>query len=194
MGRPRRYWVDNGIFHITSRGHNRYALFHKPDDYLAYRRIIKLYKRRFCFDLFHYCFMPNHPHLLLRVKQGSSLPCLMQGINQTYAKYYKRTYGLIGNLFQGRYNSKYIDTDEYLLECGRYIERNPIRAKLVKDLSEYPYSSYHFYAYGKKDDIITADPLYEALGKTSRKRKRLYREYLIPPRPYELILDETHKI
>lgn len=194
MGRPKRNFVDNGIFHITSRGHNRYKLFHSPEDYNVYRHILKRHKKRFHFYIFNYCLMSNHPHLLLRIEQGEELPRLMQGINQSYAKYYKKVYGLVGNLFQGRYNSEYIDKDSYLLECARYIERNPLRANIVKELSEYPYSSYNFYAYGKKDDIITINLLYETLAKSSNKRRRLYRDYILQPRPYEHILDKKLKV
>ena len=138
--------------------------------------------------------MPNHTHILLKAETGYELPRIMQCINQSYAKHYKRVYKLIGNLFQGRYKSIFIDSDEYLLECGRYIERNPLRAGIVADLSEYYFSSYNFYANGRKDDIITPNPCYLALSEDPKERKRLYKEYVLQKRPYETIVGKGLKI
>lgn len=194
MGRRNRILVDGGVYHIINRGHNRYKVFNSLDDYKTYKDIIRRYKKCFEFDLFHYCFMPNHIHMLLRISKGVELPRLMQAITQAYAKYYKKQYKFIGNLFQGRYKSPYIDKDEYLLECGRYIERNPLRARIVGDLTQYYFSSYNFYAGDREDDIITINPLYEALSCDPAKRKQLYKEYLLQERPYENIVDREFKI
>ncbi|MCX5677835.1 MAG: transposase [Candidatus Omnitrophica bacterium] len=194
MARQGRLLVDGGIYHITSRGHNRYKLFHSLDDYTIYKKLIKDYKKKFIFDVFHYCPMPNHTHILLRVNKGDELPSIMQGINQSYANHYKKCYKLIGNLFQGRYKSVFVDNDEYLLECGRYIERNPLRAGIVTDLLDYHFSSYNFYANGRKDDIITPNPCYLELSNDPKERMKLYREYILKKRPYETIIDKGLKI
>lgn len=194
MGRPKRALIDGGIYHIMSRGHNRYKIFNSPHDYKVYKELLRRYKKKFYFDLFHYCLMPNHIHLLLRIARGLQLPNLMQGLNQSYAKHYKRSYGLIGNLFQGRYKGLTIDKDEYLLECARYIERNPLRAGMVRDPAGYDFSSFNYYANGVKDDIITPNPRYEELSGNRKKRIKLYTEYLLQPRPYETIVDQRFRI
>jgi putative transposase len=194
MARQSRVLLDGGVYHITNRGHNRYRLFHSLDDYRGYKKEIRDYKKRFKFDIYHYCLMPNHTHILMKVAIGNDLPHIMQGINQSYARHYKRIYKLIGNLFQGRYKSVFIDDDGYLMECGRYIERNPLRANLVTDLSEYYFSSYNYYARGRKDDIITPDPCYLALSDDPKGRMRLYNEYIMQKRPYEVLLDKELKI
>ena len=186
--------VDGGLYHITSRGHNRYALFHDPRDYEAYKDIVRKYKKIFAFELFHYCLMPNHIHLLLRILTGKELPTVLQCLNQAYARHYKRSYKLIGNLFQGRYKSLFVDKDSYLLECGRYIERNPYRARLVKDPSDYRWSSCRFYTKGDSDDIITVDPLYIDLSDAGTERMRIYHEYLMEDRPYERMIDRVMKL
>ena len=191
MARKGRILVDGGIYHITSRGHNRYRLFHDFKDYKAYKDIIRKYKKEFAFELFHYCLMPNHIHLLLKILKAVDLPHLLQCLNQAYAKQYKRSYSLIGNLFQGRYKSIFIERDSYLLDCGRYIERNPYRAGMVKDPSDYLWSSCKFYTKGRNDDIITADPLYEGLDQDRSERMRKYYEYLLENRPYEHIIDRA---
>jgi putative transposase len=77
------------------------------------------------------------------------------------------------------------------LECGRYIERNPVRAGIVKDPSEFLWSSYNFYAKGARDSIVTVNPLYPTLGKTPRKRQRIYQKYINEERPYEIVLDKA---
>src|SRR3989338_10445832 len=116
--------------------------------------------------------MSNHFHLLIQIMKERDLSRLMQGISQTYAKYHKRLYRTSGYLFQGRYKSFLIEKDEYLIGCDRYIERNPIRAGIVTDLSKYPWSSYNYYANGKPDDIITPDTIYEGFGRTLQERMK----------------------
>ncbi len=194
MGRPDRVLVDNGVYHIINRGHNRYKIFSSLEDYKEYIKTIRHYKKKFSFDLFHYCLMPNHIHLLFRISIGSELPDLMQAITQGYARYYKKQYGLIGNLFQGRYKSLHIDKNEYLMECGRYIERNPLRANMVGNLTEYYFSSFNCYSKNRKDDIVTLNPLYEALSNDPKERMRLYNAYVLEERPYERIIDKEFKI
>lgn len=194
MGRAKRLLVDNGVYHIMSRGHNRYKTFHTLDDYKTYKKLLKKCKKKFCFDVFHYCLMPNHIHLLLRISKGIEMPHLMQMINQSYARYYKKSYGLIGNLFQGRYKSLLIGKDEYLLECGRYIERNPLRANIVTDLSKYAFSSFNFYSKGIRDSIVTPNSLYAELSKVDTEKKKLYTEYILQPRAYEEVVDRQFRI
>ena len=194
MPRTGRMLVNGGVYHITNRGHNRYRLFHDPKDYKAYKDIIRKYKKRFAFELFHYCLMPNHIHLLLRICIGQELPHLLQCLNQAYAKHYKRSYKLVGNLFQGRYKDVFVDKDSYLMECGRYIERNPYRAGMVNDPSDYCWSSCKFYTKGKNDDIITVDPLYLELGGTNVERMRKYHECLLQDRPYDRMVDKALKL
>ena len=120
----------------------------------------------------------------------------MQAVSLSYSAYYRKRYKYAGYLWQGRFKSVHIDNDSYLLECARYIERNPLRTKrrMVEDLSEYRWSSYNFYANGQTDDIITVNPLYNGLGQTAQARRVKYKEYILTPRPYEKILDDVFKI
>jgi putative transposase len=77
----------------------------------------------------------------------------MQGLNLAFTLWFNRIYGKVGHLWQDRFKSALIKKDNYLLECGRYIERNPLRTNLVKDPKEYLWSSYRVYAYGEGDGI-----------------------------------------
>lgn len=76
------------------------------------------------------------------------------------------------------------------MECGRYIERNPVRVGIVNNPEEYHWSSYNFYANGRLDDIIKPDPLYLDISRIDTERKTRYIEYVATDRPYELLLDE----
>lgn len=190
MPRIKRCILNNGIYHILNRGHNKDAIFKGSDDFYKFKEVIRRYKETHPFDLYHYCIMSNHFHLLMRISKAEDLPFLMKGICQTYANYYRRTYNHVGYLFQNRYKSIHIDKDSYLLECARYIERNPLRANMVTSLSQYRWSSYNYYSNGSPDDIISPDPLYEELAETPKERRDAYIEYLSNPRPYEELLDE----
>ncbi|MBU0605515.1 MAG: transposase [Candidatus Omnitrophica bacterium] len=190
MPRAGRSVKDDGIYHILNRGHNKRKLFSSVQDFKEFKDILARYKEKIEFDLYHYCLMPNHFHLLLKIRKGDKLKLLMKGISQTYSFHYKRCYGLSGYLFQNRYKNIPITKDEYLMECGRYIERNPVRAGLVDNLNAYCWSSYHFYAKGKADGIITPDPLFLALSSIEQERRAKYIEYVATPRPYEELLDE----
>lgn len=178
MARVARVLLDNGYYHITQRGNNKRIVFHHPGDYTYYLHLIKRYQEKWAFALYHFCLMPNHVHLLLKIFSGKDFPKVMQGINLAYTSYYKRRYGFIGLLWQGRYKDFPIETDEYLLACGRYIELNPVRAGLSKSPKDYPFSSYRYYAFGEQSEILTEDILYRDFGENPAERQRRYRHYV----------------
>lgn len=191
MPRTRRIFYDGAIYHIINRGHNQQGILLDAEDFVKFKNIMADYLKKYDFNIFHYCFMLNHFHLIMRVNKVKHLPDIMKGVSLTYANHHKKKYSRVGCLFQSRYKSILIEKDEYLLECGRYIERNPVRAGLVKDPSEYQWSSYNYYAKGKKDTIITPNILYESLGATPSQRMQNYTKYVIEPRPYESLLDNS---
>ncbi|MDD5174084.1 MAG: transposase [Candidatus Omnitrophica bacterium] len=191
MPRSKRMLYDGAVYHIVQRGYNKDKLFKKPQDYRFFKDIIRKYKKRFVFDIYHYCLMSNHIHLLLKVENGNDLPRILQGITQSYSFYYRKAYSYVGYVYQNRYKSLLIEDDSYLLECGRYIERNPLRAGIVKDLSQYYWSSYNFYAKDRFDDILTINPLCDSFGTTAKEKMLKYHEYVLQPRPYENVLDDA---
>lgn len=140
--------------------------------------------------------MPNHIHMLLFVKEALGLPRFMHALSLAYSSYYRKSYKYTGYLWQGRYKSFLIEKDAYLLECARYIERNPIRVKnkINKDLLDNIWSSYSYYSQGKCDYIITPNPLYETFGKEQKTKQLKYKDYILTPRPYENILDDVFHI
>lgn len=190
MPRKPRILTESGVYHIITRGNNRQDLFRAERDYLAYLDLIGSLRSVHPFDLYHYCLMTSHVHLVIRFYNQEALQKVMQRVNVKYAKSYCKSYSYQGHVFQDRFKSLPIEKDSYLLECGRYVERNPLKAGLVKDLRDYLWSSYLFYAEGKPDSLVTVNPLYQALANQPDERRRMYREYVLVDRPYEQLIDE----
>jgi putative transposase len=128
--------------------------------------------------LYYYCLMSNHVHLILETTPPTNLSKLMKQINLRYLFHFRRRYHYFGHFWQGRFKSLLIEKDSYLITCGRYIEMNPVRAKIAEVPEDYPYSSYKFYVYSKRNDLVDSDPLYQELGKTDKERQLNYRQSL----------------
>ena len=190
MPRTRRQLLDESCYHLIQRGNNRRAIFHRPKDFQAYFVLLKEGLDRSPGTLLHhYCLMPNRIHLLVRVGVAADLPRLMHWVNLSYTHHYRRAYDYVGHLFQGRYKVLPIRSDSHLLECARYIERNPLRAGLAAHPRDYAWSSYRFYAEGQANILLTASPNYADLAPTPEARRSRYQDNVLHPRPYEELLD-----
>jgi putative transposase len=195
MARAPRSIIEGGYYHVLTRGNDRRKLFRYRQDYFLFLRTVEKYLKKYPVDIVNYCLMPNHLHMLIRVNQPENLPKFMQGVLQVYACYFRKKYNSAGFIFQNRYKSIHIDNDAYLLECGRYIERNPLRAKIISNIQDYPWSSFLYYTSGIKDDIIkSSNPLYLLLANTEVERRQLYFKYILEERPYEHIVDNTFRM
>jgi len=190
MPKGKRLVYDNATYHIIQRGNNKQPLFKATKDYIKFISLIKKYKDKYNFKLYNYCLMENHVHFLMKALKKEELAKLTQGIFQSYSLYYKGKYNYLGHLYQGRYKSLIVEKDEYLLECARYIEINPLKANIVKILKDYPWSSYTYYAYGKQNSLLTPNPLYNIFT-DSKKCKEFYKQYVLMPRMNESDLDRT---
>ncbi len=195
MPRRSRKLTDNGYYHILSRGNDRKNIFRYEEDYLKFLVITIKYLAKYDVCVFHYCLMPNHLHFLVQVSTALHLPKFMQGILQSYAWYFRKKYDAVGFVFQNRYKSLFIERESYLMECGRYIERNPLRAKIIDDLHRYPWSSFSFYADGLHDVIIKyPNPGFLGLAGSQEGRQRRFRDYVLQSRPYEQLVDDTFRL
>jgi len=191
MPRIPRQLTEAGVYHIVARGNNRQTLFKTEKDFEFYLAHLQYLKGLYAFEIYHYCLMSNHIHLLVRFYDAESLQKVMQRANLKYAKRYRREHRYCGHVFQDRFKSFAIEKDSYLLECARYIERNPLKAKMVKELLNYRWSSYAHYVCGTEDELLTCNPLYAALGKNIKERQRCYRKRLLEDRPYEQFIDRA---
>lgn len=194
MPRKARELVDEGIYHVYNRGNNKMVLFREAADYDFFRNCLGEAKRKYDPDLYHYCLMSNHFHLLLQVKRAQDLASFMHLVQMKYATYFAKRYGFVGHVFQERYRSPRIPIESYYLQCGRYIERNPVKGGVVNRPEDYPYSSAAFYVSGRADradDLITPNLYYQQMGATEEERQRNYQLFLSLEEPYSGLLDQS---
>lgn len=178
MPRKPRIEFAGAFYHIIVRGNQRQKIFNDKQDFLKYLQIIIDYKERYYYYLYSYVLMDNHVHLL--VETGNTpLSKIMQGINQRYTMYFNRKYETVGHLFQGRYKALLCDRDVYLLSLIKYINMNPVRAKIVDEMSEYQWSSHSEYAKRtKKKGIIDVDQVLRLFSEDKATARKLYQSYM----------------
>lgn len=144
LPRKARQKSESGIYHIIMRGINRQIIFHEDEDCHIFLQTLKFYKEPCGYNLYAYCLMSNHIHLLLKV--GSEpLEQIMRRICGKFVYWYNNKYDRAGYLFQDRFKSEPVEDDAYFLTVLRYIHQNPLKAGLVKDLKQYPWSSFNAY-------------------------------------------------
>jgi putative transposase len=131
------------VFHVLNRGVGRRTLFEKPADYLAFERVVdetlRVYRMRIC----AYCLMPNHWHFIMWPEHDEDLSSFMQQLTNTHVKRWKQHYheSGYGHLYQGRFKSFPVQTNDYSYQVTRYVERNALRANLVERAEAWPWSS-----------------------------------------------------
>jgi len=157
--------------HIIQRGNNRQACFYADEDYQLYLEWLQDYALAANCAIHAYVLMTNHVHLLLTPEKRSSTGELMKRLGQRYVQYINRTYRRSGSLWEGRYRSCVAQQENYLLVCQRYIELNPVRAGMVEEPGEYPWSSYRANALGEESPLLEQHPFY--LGLASSKKERI---------------------
>jgi putative transposase len=189
MPRKPRELVDGGIYHVFNRGNDRRQLFSEAEDYFCFLNHLKDGLSKLPAELYRYCLMPNHFHLLLKTQKSGNLPALMHRVQLAYARYFKKTRAFTGHIFQERFRGPRIHQESYYLQCGRYIERNPVKAGLAQEAADYPYSSAKFYVRGEKNPLLTPNPYYPSLGLSEQERQQRYRDFLALDEPYAAMLD-----
>ena len=190
MPRSARIVLANTPHHIVQRGHNRQTVFVSDDDYNYYRENLIKFKREFGCSIYAYCLMTNHVHLVVDPgKNPESLALLMKRVAGRQTRHVNKLEGRSGSLWEGRYKSSIISTQEYLPACCRYIELNPLRSGMVTDPAQYRWSSYGAKVLGKKDLVVDLPQFYLSLGDSEDERQRAYKEYVLDTVPeYEIKL------
>jgi REP-associated tyrosine transposase len=166
---------------VINRGNNRQDVFHKPGDFQAFLTALAELKERKPFKLYGYCLLNNHFHLLLRPTGDATISRIMQSLLVSHTQRYHRHYHSGGHVWQGRFKSPVIQSDEHLLAMLRYIEANPLRAKLVKRADEYPWSSYRVHGLGEANELVDRLVTYEALSPRAKVRQRKWAEKVHQP-------------
>jgi putative transposase len=176
MARLPRFVIPDQPQHVILRGNNRAETFCADTDYSFYLEKLKLACDKHGCSVHAYVLMTNHVHLLITPHFEQSLGKAMQMLGRYYVQYYNYCYRRTGTLWEGRYKATLIDSEAYLLTCMRYIELNPVRAGMVLDPTDYPWSSYHYNALGQLSDLVVPHPEYLHLGESSEARLAAYRD------------------
>ena len=154
MPRVARKQSESGIYHVMLRGINRQQIFEDSEDYNKFLQILKECKAISEFDLFAYCLMGNHIHLMIKPNE-ESLEQIFKRIAGRFVYWYNLKYQRCGHLFQDRFKSEPVEDNSYFLTVLRYIHQNPVKAGLCKAVKDYRYSSYKEYL--DNDGIIDRD-------------------------------------
>ena len=176
MARLPRLTLPGYPHHIIQRGNNRQAIFASDADYQALLNLLHENAQKFKVTIHAYVLMPNHFHLLATPETADGLPQMMQAVGRRYVRWFNDAQGRSGTLWEGRYKSTVIDTDQYLLTCMAYLDLNPVRAGLAAQAADYAWSSHGHYIGQKVDKLITPHPLVWGLGNTPFAREAAYAE------------------
>lgn len=182
--------------HIIQRGHNRQVVFAEVRDFERYLETLATFKDVFGVRVYAYCLMTNHVHLLVAPEQITGLGQLMKRLAGRQTRYHNRLEGRTGTLWESRYKSSPVDSDDYLLACSRYIELNPVRARMVPAPEDYRWSSCRFRLGTAQCEWLDDDPCYLALGTNEAQRRERYAEFLraaIPGGEWNLIREAVQR-
>jgi putative transposase len=176
MPRPPRVVLPSVPLHIIQRGNNRIPCFASRNDYLVYLDML----RECAFDagcaVHAYVLMTNHVHLLLSPDDENGVSTMMQRLGRRYVRYFNRRHARTGTLWEGRFRSSLVQDERYLMICHRYIELNPVRARMAHAPSDYLWSSHLANAFGKQDRLLTPHSIYTRLGSDPVTRQSVYQD------------------
>jgi len=176
MARLPRLTLPDYPHHVIQRGNNRQAIFVRVADYQRLLDLLDENARLFEVAIHAYVLMSNHFHLLATPQTAEGLPLMMQALGRRYVRYFNDAQGRTGTLWEGRYKSTLIQTDRYLLACMAYIDLNPVRAGMVSQAADYPWSSHGHYIGRGTDKLVTPRALTWTLGNTPFAREAAYAE------------------
>jgi putative transposase len=174
MARMGRYFVADQPLHVIQRGNNRQVIFFEDQNYGLYHDWLAYAAREYGCAIHAYVLMTNHVHLLLTPSAAESLPGMMQLLGRRYVRMINARYRRTGTLWEGRYKAAPLDSDIYFFACSRYIELNPVRARMVRAPADYPYSSYRANVLGEADALVRRHSLFARLGSDAEAQQEAY--------------------
>ena len=162
MSRKPRIFSSTGIYHIILRSVNQPIIFEDEADYLKFLYILTDCKEKYGIDIYAYCLMNNHIHLMINVPPDK-LASFFQSLGTRFVRWYNNKYNRSGHLFQDRFHSTVVDSKGYFLSTLIYIHNNPVKANICRYPSEYRWSSYNAY-YGENNPLININFAYDVAG------------------------------
>ena len=175
MARPLRLELAGGLYHVTSRGDRREDIYFNDADRRAWLETFSQVCSRFNWVCHAWCQMTNHYHILVETIEGN-LSQGMRQLNGVYTQTINRSHDRVGHVFQGRYKAILVEKDSYLLELARYVVLNPVRARMVRKTSAWPWSSYH--AMIGSEEVPAWLQTDWVLGQFSAQRGRARKRYI----------------
>ena len=166
---PRKY-SNSEVYHIILRGTDKQDIFYDDMDRNVFKSYLKSTKKKFSYQVYSYCLMSNHVHLVIKVNE-KNLSNSIQNLALKYSKYFNKKYNRTGHLFENRFKSKNVENKKYLLDVCRYVHRNPEKA-LIEKVEKYKWSSYQEYI--KKPDIVDTKIILYYFGNDINK----FKEYM----------------
>ena len=163
MPRTVRRKSESGIYHVMLRGINQQVIFEDEEENQKFLEVLNDCKAVSGYKLFAYCLMGNHIHLLIKVEQ-EDLEQIFKRIGGRFVYWYNGKYSRVGHLFQDRYKSEAVETDEYFLAVLRYIHQNPVKAGMSESV-DYKWSSYNAYLNPKVGQLTDTAFALEMIGK-----------------------------
>ncbi|VAW74129.1 Transposase and inactivated derivatives [hydrothermal vent metagenome] len=160
--------------HLIQRGNNKQVCFTATEDFAVYANWLHESSVRFGVAIHAWVFMTNHVHILATPQTPDSISRMMQVVGRHYVRYFNKAHSRTGTLWEGRFKSCVVDSENYVLCCQRYIELNPVRANMVTMPSEYPWSSYHSNGLGKPAKLWTPHETYLSMGNSDQSRILAY--------------------
>ena len=161
MPRPPRMDVAGEIYHVLNRGNGRQTIFHKDGDYDAFERVLHEGLEKHPVDLFSYQWMPNHWHMVLSPREDGAMSQLMYWVTMTHTARYHAHHDTTGtgHLYQGRFKSFPIQTDDHFFVVCRYVERNALAAGLVAEAEQWRFGSLYNWLSGRRGVTLAPWPL-----------------------------------
>lgn len=179
MPRRPRIAVANFPHHIVQRGHNRKAVFVTDSDRLTYLDTLREFREKLQIRVYGYCLMTNHVHLVINPgNKAANLSVLMKQLAGRHTRRINRLKHRTGTCWEGRFKCSPIESDRYLLACIRYVDLNPVRAKIVEKPEDFRWSSYRARVGLSDCDWLDADPCFRALADDQHNRQMRYREFV----------------
>ncbi|MDN5937893.1 MAG: transposase [Salinisphaera sp.] len=160
MARLPRITVPGVAHHVTQRGNRRQKVFLQEDDYALYRDLLAQHCTANGVEVWSYCLMPNHVHLILVPSSEDGLSRAIGETHRRYSGYINARLRVTGHLFQGRFGAVAMD-EAHLLAAFRYIAMNPVKAKLVSQAADWPWSSTPDHLVARNDGLVAVQPLLE---------------------------------
>lgn len=176
MPRLPRLCLPGIPLHVIQRGNNRQVSFARDEDCAAYAHWLDEYSVQYQVAIHAWVFMTNHVHLLMTAATENGISKLMQSLGRRYVRYFNDTYQRTGTLWEGRFKSCVVSAEDYLLQCQRYIEMNPVRAGMVEAPGDYKWSSVRSNGLAKPAKLWTPHEVYCSLGKNLNECAKAYRE------------------